>query len=228
MNAHERALTLQQIFRTYFPEAADDSRTRLIDRLLSINNLAKSFQTMENSVRPDHMDVSALLKVEKLLRSASDEMKKVGWYGSVPLYDSLNEDSQALTSSKLSAPAIVAEQIAAIADLAATAAKEAPNHGETIYDDILTGAANPARINKPKQLHATQVAFKCAEIFHTLDGRNPSVNTRSGGAVDAGQAYGPFLNFVSGVFNALGISASAESRARDAASQWRKGRKKDD
>lgn len=227
MKQFAQDLKMAETLRLHFPAADEDKRAAALSRLFSIDNLANSFQRLERSVRPAKKDVESLLKIQKLLLSASKELKEVGWYGAVPLHNTLNADAQALTSSKTNAPRIVSKQIEAIAEQVAIAAREAPIHGETIYDDVLIGAANPSRNSKPSEFRATRVAVECAKVFHALGGQKPSVNTRAG-VRDEGTAYGPFLDFVTDVFETLGISASPEARARAACAEWRKGRKSED
>lgn len=52
--------------------------------------------------------------------------------------------------------------------------------------------------------------------YQQLTGKAPTVNTHPDTHKDSGKAYGPFLDLVTGIFDAVGIPASPEAMARKA------------
>jgi hypothetical protein len=78
----------------------------------------------------------------------------------------------------------------------------------------LHAAAAEARVasarGQPKKTQPKKIAKFVAQQYYRLSGKRPTVST---GPLD-GKASGPFLKLLDGVFDVLGVDASAESQAR--------------
>lgn len=81
---------------------------------------------------------------------------------------------------------------------------------------------NSVSKTKKKKFVADAIAGWCAETYYRNTSLKPTVSNKqvphSQGT--ASQAYGPFLSFVEGVFEAMGVAASAEAFARKAAKEF--------
>jgi hypothetical protein len=89
------------------------------------------------------------------------------------------------------------------------AADSAAKSGEDVPPDKREGRGRP---RKPQPL---VVARMLAHNYRTLTGKRPTIRTHAGNDKE-GQAYGPYLELVKAVFEAIGIDANAESMAKTA------------
>lgn len=107
---------------------------------------------------------------------------------------------------------VAAADIFAIESLAlANAAMEAER-------DLVATAETAPTPSRPKKHAAARVAEEAAQVFERLTGRAATV------ADNYGQSGGPFLQFVSALFEALDIQASPTSQAKKVQSERKKKR----
>lgn len=101
---------------------------------------------------------------------------------------------------------------------------EYPEHAPSIDDSILAlwrlagiseSDSLPGR-GRPPDDFAKTLAEDLAYLFHSLTGREATVPVRAGDERE-GRAYGPFLDFVTAVFEVVGCNAKSESFAKVAA-----------
>jgi hypothetical protein len=83
---------------------------------------------------------------------------------------------------------------------------------ETSHAVLSEAPSIPTRRSKPRNVTAEAIALRCARTYSALTGLRATVSTRT----KDGTAYGPFLELVTGVFQAAGVDARPEGYARRA------------
>lgn len=212
----------------------DETRAQLIDLLVRHLGLkderkqrqyANSLMTVraigrgwESTLRADKTadnDRKALAGAATQVERAVAILETLGWRGGNAL-SSADHSAKGLVEGATSFERIEETLMSISESLRAAIAIITDEGSEANNEDVRS--FSPRRGSPPKH-HARFVALHCARLFEIETGRLAAVRTR---ALPQAEAYGPFLDFVTDVFGALEIEASAETHAREAAAQCRR------
>lgn len=209
---------IQEVLTKHFEEVTASVAEEIYDEWVA----ADAMQKLERSDRFPSEDKRNLELAAKQIDQASEKLRRTGWHGDKALAPMVARvafaDRQQQTSNlmdAMSAVAFLSKHLAEIASSLRTAASEIDEDGGSVVAALdATAAAGFAR-GRPRETAARWVASKCAEIYFQQTGSQPSVIVPFAG----GPAYGPFLEFVSDMFRAVGISASPENHAKEASKE---------
>ena len=199
--------------RNFEDQEYEDDANELYDEWA----LADAMQRFSRGDKLPSQDKEKLITAAKQIEQAAENIQKVGWHGDkslAPLAAKIASGEQNICDQKLinvmSSVFFLADYLTDIAAELRAASDKVDIDGGSFWAALGgEGPAPPSR-GRPPETAARYVAEKCAEIYFRNTGKQPSVVT----PIDGGPASGPFLNFVTEVFQAFKIKASAEASAR--------------
>jgi hypothetical protein len=209
---------LEVVLECHFPDIETKDiadHAEVMRRSASFN---KAFEEIDHANTDPGKDRACIAKAASHLEKATKLLGQVGWHGQKTLSHPLEEilsahkvqfGTELMSNHKVKG--VLLEHIQLLGKLLTEASEKVNVSGMSVITP--SGEFNSA---KPKKLFARYVAIDCAKLFQELTTMPPKVRTES----SSGKAYGPFLDFVSDVFEALEISASPEVWARAAEKEF--------
>ncbi|AXI45117.1 hypothetical protein C1J03_03135 [Sulfitobacter sp. SK012] len=205
------------VLNAHFPATISERFEAQAEEIYDEWSLFSALEDIERSDRHPTKDIKGLEKAVTLLKRAAVEFSEVGWHGSKALdrpakqlMFAKDDGLQHLQLTALEAPAFFVEHLHQIAASVAHVIPNISEHAPSVNTAFGEGPGFERNNNKPKKTGAAGTAEKCFDVFEKLSGKTATVPALGG------KAYGPFLSFVTDVFNALEIKASPEARARSA------------
>lgn len=216
----ERDARLRCVLKEHFDTTTDEALRKATKQIVSAHSTSVSLERIERSGRSGKKDQEALMAAAKKLEAASKHLSKVGWHGGKAILnlaqDVLYKDVAGNPVVPLvSAGPTVADWLMEISDKLSAASQDVPTDAPSFRDVFDAPYSGSSRPGPHKETAAYFTARECKQVFNSLSDVEGKVSTKSfPGAGNYGQAYGPILDFVESVFEALEISASAETWAR--------------
>jgi hypothetical protein len=204
---------LEKVLRQHFPDAQDEVVSRCANKIFEEGALGADLSELAKRDKAPKADIENIEKAAKNLRLAAERLEAVGIHGGGPLLEtakwlqkSIGKGPADLLAVPSDAGPIIAEVLRCMMTMLEDCAARVPSDGGSTTEAIgmvITGG-------QPQKLAARYSAEVAGEVFAELSGHAPTVSTNSAD----NKAYGPFLDFVSDVFKAADIEASAEVWAR--------------
>lgn len=199
----------------HFPAAAAEEIEKWAIELFEQSSAANAVERVVRAdVRPI-ADIDLLKGAVKNLRSAAAKLADVGWHGGKSLTEFSRETRRRIDElpalpliGALDAGADLAEFLTAFADRLEAIGEEVIPNAPSVMSAVDEGAKRNLGPGAKTKMTAHETALVAHDAFVALAGKVPTVATKSG------IAYGPFLDWVSTVFECLAIDASAETWAR--------------
>ena len=196
------------------PEADFEAKAFSIYDTWSVSN---SLEGIERSDKYPTDDIKALKKIVARLNQTAKEFSSVGWHGNNALMSPAKRLLAAQNGtngnpllSMLEVSSVFEEHLRQIATSIANAIPDISEDAPSVITAFSEGPKFDRSNNKPKKTAAARTAEKCFDVYEELSGKLATVPSKDG------KAYGPFLSFVTGTFDALEIVASPETWARAA------------
>ena len=204
---------LEKVLREHFPDAQDEVISRCANKIFEEGAVGADLSELAKRDKAPKADIENIEKAAKNLRLAAEKLEAVGTHGGGQLLEtakwlqkSIGNGPAGLLAAPADAGSIIAKVLRSMMTMLEDCAARVPGDGGSTTEAIgmvINGG-------QPQKLAARYSAEVAGVVFAELSGHAPTVATNSAD----NKAYGPFLDFVSDVFKAAGIEASAEVWAR--------------
>ena len=187
------------------------------DAIYGGGGAAGAVQWMERNNTVPLDDIEALKRAAENIRKSAIELRKLGWHGGGAV-STFTHTIQKLNFGSVSVPVqgrsdnieTLAEFLDGFSLNLVKAANEIDQNGGSPLSAFGDERPPGRPRGRPMETQAYFVARECYDAFAALSGSRPTILT----ARESGVAGGQFLEFVSSIFNALDIDASAEANAK--------------
>lgn len=217
MSWYQHFPIIETQLKKHFPLPSEKERTVWCDEIYDSWSTSLSLEVIERSDRPSAKDIESLEKVEKLLRDAALELKELGWHGckqlepaATVLANKFRDQNWPFQSRILESKEIFSEHLKDLHKSVQGAKNCISPEAESVNTTFGEGPEFGRRKGKKTKTAAKFTADTCLNAFEALLNERATVRTADG------VAYGPFLDFVTDIFEALDIDASPETWARAA------------
>ena len=208
---------LKEIILEHFPDTEREDNSRHAEKIFDEHKVAGSLQWIQRSDTVPLDDIEGLKKAAASIRKSADEVRKLGWHGSGEI-EGFAKQMYKMNAGLPGLPILSREDavqsLAKFLDGYASKFTEAAHSINPDAPSVMSAFGSDKRPGRPRgrpaETHAQFVTRECYDAFAELSGSRPKVIT---GRLD-GIATGRFLAFVTDIFGALDIGASAEASAR--------------
>ncbi len=213
---------LEAVLAKHFRDASDDIIKHHANEIYGSYSTSAGLQKIERSNHRPQQDIDSIAKAIQNMKRAESSLRKVGWHGGnalIPMAQKFKgegdpEHWKALVGNAESAN-VVADKIAELVACLAEAKEQISSDSGPVFDFLGEEFSTGGR---PFGTCVYFTSRKCAEVYHLLSENMPTVNKSD---YEGNIAKGPFIEFLTDVFEALGISASIEAAATKAAREYR-------
>jgi hypothetical protein len=204
---------------------SDDDAQNHAEALDRCYSLASSLQSVERMDREPQKDIDDIKRAARSMAAAANQLERVGWHGSKTFSQVLkcffpNTDAEfvAPTANSLAQKELV-ESLIVMSDILNSAASSINPDALSVNSAFGDGPEfETVYKGKPTESAAMLFAADCAKVFHAISGSMPVVNTNP--HERGNPAYGPFLDFVTLAFDAVGANASPQVWAKKAGKEF--------
>lgn len=217
---------LSDVLQNHFSSLSQIEARACADDLLRSMSVSGALENLDRANLSPHDDQKNIEIAAKALAKAQKHLSLVGWHGQktfVPVLGPFLDEADFLFLANSGARHLAREalldRVGKLADGLANAVARVDLDGAPVTTAFGVGPEfEKFRTAKPKKSQARFFALECAKVYYGLAGEKPTVRTDAYSSGNA--AYGPFLDLVADAFRAVGIGASAETWARQAAKDF--------